>query len=93
MRSLSLWKSDRISLPEAEFFSSGESVGITSVAVDLDQNALFLTSEGRNASNDSEAHVRVWKLAQDEEANSPVSASHVCAAGLTRFNWFLGSLI
>ncbi|KAM5537957.1 hypothetical protein V8D89_008433 [Ganoderma adspersum] len=77
MRSLALWKSDRISLPEAEFSSSGEAVGITYLAVDLDQNALFLTSEGRESLNDSEAHVRVWKLAQDEEATSAEALSEV----------------
>ena len=93
MRSLTLWKSDHISLPQAEFSSSGELVGFTSLAVDLDQNALFLTSEGRDALNDSEAHVRVWRLSQGEDATSPVSASLVCAAGLTRFNWFLGGVV
>ncbi|KAI1786336.1 IkappaB kinase complex IKAP component [Ganoderma leucocontextum] len=77
MRSLVLWKSNHISFPETDFPSSGEPVRVTSLAVDLDQNALFLTSEGRDALNDGQAYVSVWKLAQGDEAASTEALSSV----------------
>lgn len=93
MRSLSLWKSNRISLSETDFSSSGEPVRITSLAVDLDQNALFLTSECPDALNDGEAHIDVWKLVQEDMDASMVGASTLLSLCDTLFNFLIGSVI
>ncbi len=76
MRSLSLWKLSNVSLTEAEFSSSTEASGsLTAVAVDLDQNALLLTTENRSSSHEGGARVELWLLPEENELDHGVCPS------------------
>ncbi|TFK88053.1 IkappaB kinase complex IKAP component [Polyporus arcularius HHB13444] len=78
MRSLSLWKLSSVSLTEAEFSSSTEASGsLTAVAVDLDQNALLLTTESRSSSHEGGARVELWLLPEETELHHGVTPSLV----------------
>ncbi|TBU27865.1 IkappaB kinase complex IKAP component [Dichomitus squalens] len=65
MRNLALSTLDRVSLTERDL--SGEPSGVTCLAVDLDQNALFVTTESHDTTNDADVHVDICKITQEEE--------------------------
>ena len=70
MRNLTLWRANNVPLIEADFSSLGESSGVTCLAVDLDQNALFAATEGGVAASDAEARIFIWKLPQDDQVSN-----------------------
>ncbi|RPD57919.1 IkappaB kinase complex IKAP component [Lentinus tigrinus ALCF2SS1-6] len=79
MRSLSLRELSNVSLTEAEFSSTNEpgSSSLTAVAVDLDQNALLLTTESKHNTHDGEARIEVWTLRKEGELEHSVTPSLV----------------
>ena len=85
MRNLSLWKTSTVSLTEAEFSAPAiaataaaedggtagtSTLAISAVAVDLDHNALFLTTERRASYDDGEASVSVWRIANEDDVRA-----------------------
>ncbi|KAI0697397.1 IkappaB kinase complex IKAP component [Cerioporus squamosus] len=79
MRSLTLWKLSNVSLTEAEFLSSSEASSLTAVAVDLDQNAILLTTESKGTSQDGQARVTIWLLAEGSMSDHSATPSLVTA--------------
>ena len=88
MRNLALWKTTNFSLVEAEFSSStgataaasatgseGSSTVITAVALDLDQDVLYLTTESKTGPDDSEVAVAVWRLSNDDQVQCGCSSA------------------
>ena len=79
MRNLTLWRANNVPLIEADFSSLGESSGVTCLAVDLDQNALFAATEGGDAASNAEARICIWKLPQDDQVSNIDSSAEVRA--------------
>lgn len=73
MRNLTLRTSSHVSLAASDI---ADSSSITAVAVDLDQDALLAATEQKDALNDGEVNITIWRASEGPEG---VSSIHTIA--------------
>ncbi len=67
MRNLTLWRSSHVSLAASDLSTSADPSSITAVAVDLDQDALLAATEQKDALNDGEVNIAIWRVLEGPE--------------------------
>ncbi|KAI0828044.1 IkappaB kinase complex IKAP component [Trametes gibbosa] len=77
MRNLALSKTTHTSFPISENSSSAEPSSITAIALDLDQNAFYVTTERKGDTDDIYATINIWKICDAAETSEEGTPSLV----------------